>query len=177
MAADNFVECFTDTEVYEGWHQFSNDKFDPGGATYDGVTQRVYSGYRLMKKLSPRSVRAMTDGECREIFKAQYWDAVRGDDLFKGLDLLIYDIAVNMGQVTAIRFLQQALHVPVDGHFGMGTMLSLRGVNDRAALINKIAAARMSKWHALKTWWRFGKGWGNRGKGIQAKALAMAATA
>lgn len=172
----DFVIGFADTEQYEGWHQFSNDPVDPGGATYSGVTQAVYTAWRIhVAKLLPQSVRAMTDDECRMIYKTQYWDAVRGDEVWAGMDILLYDIAVNSGSWRSIKFLQQALGVTVDGQFGLQTLGALRGVNDRKALIQKICAARMSFWHSLTTWWRFGKGWSARGVGYEAKSLALLA--
>lgn len=172
----DFVIGFADTEQYEGWHQFSNDPVDPGGATYSGVTQNAYNSYRLhVEKLFIQDVQRMSDDECRAIYKTQYWDSVRGDEVWAGMDILLYDISVNSGPVRSIKFLQQALGVSVDGQFGLETMGALRAVNDRKALIQKICAARMSFWHSLTTWWRFGKGWTNRGVGYEAKALALLA--
>ena len=172
----NFQVCFADTEQFEGWHQYSNDPVDPGGATYSGVTQNEYNFYRVhVLNSKPADVREMQDSECRSIYKTQYWDAVRGDNLWSGCDLLLYDIAVNSGPVRSIKFLQQALGVKVDGQFGLETFGALMAVKDRKALIQKICAARMSFWHQLSTFWRFGKGWSSRGVGIEAKALALLA--
>jgi lysozyme family protein len=168
-----FAACFAITETYEGWHQFSNDPYDPGGATYSGVTQRAYDSYRRLLKLPLQGVRRMGDDECRAIYRTQYWDAVRGDDLFAGLDLFMYDTGVNSGPITAIKFLQQALGVAADGQIGLETMGALAKVTDRAALIQTLCARRLSYWHALTTWWRYGRGWTARGTGIDVKALAM----
>jgi len=172
----NFQICFADTEQFEGWHQYSNDPVDPGGATYSGVTQNAYNAWRThVAQLPIQDVRRMTDAECQTIYKTQYWDAVRGDNVWAGIDLLLYDIAVNSGPLRAIKFLQQALGVTVDGQFGLETFGALMAVNDRKALIQKICAARMSFWHSLTTWWRFGKGWFARGIGMEAKSLALLA--
>lgn len=172
----DFTIGFADTELYEGWHQFSNDPNDPGGATYSGVTQREYTAWRLHIAGLPNAyVRAMTDVECKSIYKTQYWDAVRGDEVWAGMDILLYDIAVNSGSVRSIKFLQQALGITVDGQFGLQTLGALNSIQDRKALIQKICAARMSFWHSLTTWWRFGKGWSARGVGYEAKALALLA--
>lgn len=86
----------------------------------------------------------------------------------------MYDIAINMGPVVATRFLQQALGVVADGWFGLETLDKLQRVNEPAALIKAICAKRFSFWHALSTWWRFGKGWMARGNDIEARALKMA---
>lgn len=182
MTAANFQTCFTITEQYEGWHQFSNDPHDAGGATYSGVTQRAYNAYRLSLKQSIQDVRRATDDEVRAIGKLQYWDPVRGDELFVGLDLVLFDISFNSGPVTAIKFLQQALRVAVDGQFGLETLGALNrvpafsdggGARNRADLVNTICARRMSFWHSLSNFWRFGKGWTARGVGIEDKADSM----
>jgi lysozyme family protein len=41
--------------------------------------------------------------------------------------------------------------------------------------IKAICARRFSFWHALSTWWRFGKGWMACGNDIEARALKIAA--
>jgi len=171
---ERFAACFAETETWEGWHQFSNNPHDPGGATYSGVTQRAYDGYRLKKGLPKQGVHAMTDAECQEIYHDEYWNAVRGDDLWAGIDLCQYDECVNSGPVEAALLLQRALGtVGVDGVFGLETLNAVLACTDRADLIKRVCAARLSFWHKLKTWVYFGVGWNRRDVGIQAKALAM----
>lgn len=175
MTAANFVPCFLTTEQYEGWRVYTDDPYDPGGATYSGVTQRAFNGWLRMMGLPPREVRFAKDEELETIGNHQYWQPVRGDFLFAGLDLVLFDIAFNSGPITAIKFLQQALGVAVDGQFGLETIGALAKVNDRAALIHTICARRQSFWHSLKTYWRFGRGWSARGVGIETKAIVMLA--
>ena len=171
---DQFSICFPITEAWEGWHRFSNDPYDPGGATWCGMTQRAYNTYRRQKDLPPQGVRNATDDEIRDCFRINYWDAVRGDDLPSGLDLIVYDIAINMGPIVAIKFLQQALKVGVDGQFGLETLGAVQLCRDIPALILTISAHRRSFWHALKTFWRYGHGWLNRDSSIDKQAIAMA---
>ena len=173
MAVKNWpAPCFALTEQWEGWHQFSNDPVDPGGATWCGLTQREYDEWRRLQGLPLRGVHGASDVEIMAIFKTQYWDKVRGDELPSGLDYLLYDIAINMGPGKAIRFLQQAVGATVDGVFGLETLGAIRG-KDVKRLIQVIAEKRMSFWHSLTTWWRFGKGWASRGVGAEKQALAM----
>lgn len=167
-----FAACFPITEAWEGWHQYSNDPIDPGGMTWCGLTQRAYTAYRAQKGLPYQWVKTASDDEIKDCFRINYWNAVRGDELPAGLDLVMYDIAINSGPITAIKFLQQALDVSVDGQFGLDTMGALKA-KDAAWLINKICDHRESFWKSLTTFWRFGPGWMNRGKSIRAKALAM----
>lgn len=174
MTTANWAPSFADTERWEGWHRFSDDRYDPGGATWCGLTQRAYDGWRRARGEAPQGVAHASDGEIRAIFHDEYWAKVRGDDCQPGVDLLMYDIAINMGPVVATRFLQQALGVVADGWFGLETLDKLQRVNEPAALIKAICAKRFSFWHALSTWWRFGKGWMARGNDIEARALKMA---
>lgn len=172
----NFDACFAETELWEGWHEFSNNPHDPGGATYSGVTQRAYDGYRNLKKLPIQSVRRMADDECKDIYRTQYWAAARGADLPAGLDLCQYDEAVNSGPLEAAKLLQQALGVNADGMIGLETMNALHNAvlgGNGVALIKRVCAARLSFWHRLKTWVYFGVGWNRRDVGIEAKALEM----
>jgi lysozyme family protein len=172
----NFAACFNVTIQLEGWHQFSDDRFDPGGATYSGVTQAVYSAWCRKNGRPIQSVRRMTDDDCRAIYRVQYWDHVRGDDLPAGVDAMLFDDAVNSGPVEAVRILQQALSVPIDGMFGLRTFDALLAVKDRAALINQLAALRLSFWRRLRTWWRFGRGWTRRDHIVDVAALKMLGT-
>lgn len=170
----NFAICFAQTERYEGLHKFSNNKHDPGGATYSGVTQRVYNAYRAGLKMPVQDVRRMSDGECQFIYERQYWDAVHGDTLPAGLDLVLYDCAVNAGPVKAIKLLQQAFNVHVDGHWGLETTAAVQNVTSRAFWIKRYCALRLGFLHRLTTWNFFGRGWSARVNGIQAAAVDMA---
>ena len=168
---DNFDACFSVTDQWEGG--FVNNPHDPGGATYRGVTQRVYDGYRRSKGGALQSVRRMSPDECKDIYRTQYWAPAHGSDLPAGLDLCQYDEAVNTGPVQATRLLQQALGVSVDGAFGFETLGAVQVCKDIPGLIKRVCAARLSFYHRLKTWVYFGVGWNRRDVGIQAKALAM----
>lgn len=172
---ENWEVCFAETEKWEGWHQFSDNPHDPGGATYSGVTQRAYDGYRRLKGLKPESVsvRRMTDQECRDLYRVQYWIPCRGPDLPDGLDLCQYDECVNCGPVEAAKLLQEALGIAPDGVFGLETYNAVKRNVDIPGLIERVSSARLGFYHRLKTWAFFGVGWSRRDVGIRAKALAM----
>jgi len=59
----------------------------------------------------------MEGAERDDIYRNQYWVAVRGDELPAGVDLAVYDGAVNSGPAQADQVVQRALGVAVDGHF------------------------------------------------------------
>ena len=157
-----------------GW---SNNPNDPGGATMQGITQRVYDAFRRADPgtARPASVRYISTADVTAIYRVQYWDAVRGDSVPAGLDYCLFDEAVNAGPVASIKDLQTALGVKADGQFGMVTMGALLAVNDRAGLIKRICALRLNWLHRLRTWRFFGKGWAARVARVQAAALKMVA--
>ncbi len=145
---------------YEGG--YSNHPDDPGGPTMKGIIQRVYDAYRRSKGQTTRSVKLLDDGELRDIYRTQYWDAVRADELPAGLDLLVFDGAVNSGPAQSAKWFQRALGVKDDGVIGDVTLQAARDCADKAGLIDKVCDRRLSMLRSLKTWPTFGKGWSAR---------------
>ena len=172
MARENFDRALVAVLRHEGG--YVNHPADPGGATNKGVIQRTYDGYRDRKGLSRRSVRQITDAEIREIYKRQYWDAVRGDELPAGIDYMVFDGAVNSGPSRSVRWLQAGLGVKVDGTLGDATIAACEAHPNHDALIAKVCEIRMGFLRSLKHWPTFGKGWTSRVAGVKKLGQAMA---
>lgn len=171
-AADaRFIACLAQTLKWEGG--YSNDKYDPGGATMKGIIQREYDAYRKRAGKPKQSVRNITDEEVEYIYFNSYWDEVRADELPAGVDEVVFDFGVNSGTVTSIKGLQRCLGVAVDGQIGQETLHAVEAA-DPDALVQKIMDYRRSYLRSLKTFWRFGKGWMTRCDGIEKDALAAA---
>lgn len=166
----NYPACIKKVLVYEGG-KVNNPK-DPGGKTNQGVIQRVFTAYLARKGKANRDVYTMTDVERDDIYRRQYWDAVKGDDLPAGVDLVVFDFAVNSGPGRAAKFLQKALGVKQDGNIGVAT-LHAATTADRAKLIAGVCDARLAWLRGLKTFATFGKGWASRVRNVKASALAM----
>jgi lysozyme family protein len=175
MTASNFLACFNETESFEGG--YVNDPHDPGGATLKGVTQAVYTAWLVHHGRPNAAVRGASDGDIQAIYRAEYWDAVRGDDLYDGLDLVMVDTGWGSGPITAIHFLQRQLGVAVDGQFGLITLAALKPRWNSLDLINVLCATRMAFFESLTTWKYFGVGWTRRLNGIHQRALEMNAAA
>lgn len=172
MTASSFDEALSRVLVHEGgWSDHSRD---PGGATMKGVTQRVYDGWRRRQGQGTRSVRQISSAEVKAIYKAQYWDAVRGDELPRGLDYCVLDAAVNSGAAQAGKWLQRALGVTADGQIGEATLAALAG-RDSLALIDAMCERRLAMLRGLSTWPTFGKGWSRRVAEVREIAREMAA--
>lgn len=171
----NFQKALKAVLVHEGG--YSNHPKDPGGATMQGVTQRVYDAFRSKLGRPHRAVKLMDKAERDAIYKEQYWDAVRGDDLPSGVDYAVFDGAVNSGPVRALKWLQQSLktyHGAIDGQMGLGTLRAVREDENNDALIDRMCDRRMAFLGALGTWPVFKKGWTKRVAGVRAMGKAMA---
>jgi lysozyme family protein len=171
MTVDRFEICLKHTLEWEGG--WSNHPKDPGGPTMRGVIQRVYDGFRERKGLPKQTVRNISEDELREIYRVNYWDAVKGDELPPGLDLAVFDFGVNSGPARAARYLQESLKVQADGSVGPATLAACASC-DHAGTIRTLMAKRRKFVRQIRTYRTFGKGWNRRLDGIAAASLAAA---
>ena len=165
-----FEACIKYVFASEGG--FVNHPKDPGGATNMGVTRATLAAWRK-RPVTVDEVKRLTRAEAERIYKAQYWDTIRGDDLPPGVDYAVFDISVNSGPGRAARFLQQALRIEADGVVGAKTIAAAAAVSD-VGLARDVCARRLAWMRTLKTWRTFGKGWGSRVAEVQRVAVAMA---
>ncbi|WP_414461839.1 glycoside hydrolase family 108 protein [Hyphomicrobium sp. DY-1] len=170
-AEARFHACLAETLKWEGG--YSNDKYDPGGATMNGIIQKEYDAYRLRKGLAKQSVRNISAAERDEIYRTKYWDEVNGDRLPPGVDLQTFDFGVNAGPQRGIKCLQSALGVDPDGHMGEITERALAAC-DPIEIVSKMADYRRRYYRSLSTFWRFGRGWLTRVQECTDAAVAMA---
>ena len=168
---DRFERAFALLAVHEGG--YSNHPDDPGGATNRGVTQRTYDSYRARHGRIRCDVRQITDGEVAEIYRGQYWDAIRGDDLPAGVAYCVFDAAVNSGPGRALRWLQAEIGATVDGVIGNET-LGLAARRDPVRLIDGYCARRLTFMKRLKHWPTFKNGWSGRVAEVRAQSTAWA---
>lgn len=176
MTASNYTKLLKPLLGIEGGVADRPLSDDPGGLTNKGVTWRTYDAYRISKGLPKRSVRQITNAEVTEIYKTQYWDLVRGDDLPSGLDWAAFDFAVNSGPGRAVKELQRVLGVSVDGVIGLNTLKAI-GEANLAKLINHYCDRRLTYMKGLKNWRPNKNGWTRRVAEVRAAALDMADTA
>lgn len=173
MAASGFARAMARVQVHEGGKV--DDPADPGGRTNQGVTQRVYNAYRARKGLPIRDVYLMEPHERDEIYRFQYWNVIKGDQLPPGLDYVVFDGAVNSGPVQSVKWLQRALGVElIDGNIGTATLRAIEECEDHDRLIALICDRRMAFLRSLKTWGRFGKGWSSRVNSVEVTGQAWA---
>ncbi len=147
---------------------------DPGGLTNLGVTQAVYDKWRAHKGLPAQSVRKITKTAAIELYKTNYWDTVRADDLPSGVDFAVFDYSVNSGPRKAVADLQAVIGAKIDGIVGLDTMTRL-AVCDPADVINGICDRRWAFMQRLKNFKYNKNGWRTRVAHVRAEGLKMAA--
>lgn len=159
MMNRNFDRLLDWVLVHEGG--YVDHPADPGGATMRGVTQRTYDAWRARRGIPRRSVRMIDDDELRQIYRGQYWDAIRGDQLPPGVDYAVFDFAVHSGPARSAKALQRAIGAAPDGIIGE---LTLQRLSEAAArpLIRTICEQRVAWMRTLSTWRTFGRGWQRR---------------
>ncbi len=159
--------------IYEGG--YTDHPLDPGGATNLGITRGVLSRFRG-RRVSKAEVRAITKNEAAEIYERLYWDPCVCSLLPTGLDLAVFDCAVNQGVGRATRLLQKAARVKVDGRIGPKTMAAIKAT-DTLRLLNEFMARRMRHYGGLRRLFRtFGLGWSRRLMATYGKALQLIET-
>ncbi|UFM63632.1 glycoside hydrolase family 108 protein [Paracoccus sp. MA] len=158
----NFDRCLAEVLRHEGG--YVNDPHDPGGETNMGISKRSYP---------QEDIKGMTRARAAEIYRRDYWNPVRGDDLPAGMDLVAFDAAVNSGVSRGAKWLQTALGVSADGKIGPQTIAAAKEAHPEA-VIDRAVSARLAWLRTLKTWSRFGKGWTSRVESVREVATAMA---
>ena len=164
-----FAECVAVVLRHEGG--FVEHPRDPGGATKYGITLRTLRGWRGDDTLTTDDVRALTEQEAREIYLARYWNPIRGDELPPGVDLAVFDYAVNSGVRRAARELQAVVGVPQDGAIGRVTLAAVRE-HDPSMVISNLCERRRAFLRGLGTFPTFGRGWLRRVAAIEEAAKA-----
>lgn len=167
---ERFDRCLAEVLRLEGG--YVDDPRDPGGATKFGVTRAVLSEARG-QPVSAEGVAALTKAEAGEIYRGRYWARVGCGALPAGVDLLAFDMAVNMGPGAAARLLQAALGVTADGVVGPRTA-SAAASRPVTETIRATSELRRQRYRSLAGFAAFGRGWLRRTDNIEALALAWA---
>lgn len=165
-----FSDCLAIVLRWEGG--WSDHPRDPGGATMRGITIARYAAYKG-RVVTKDELRHIPLSEMEDIYRRGYWNKVAGDDLPAGLDLSLFDFAVNSGPSRAVKTLQRIVGVTPDGIMGAFTLQAVRRY-DPASLVRRMHEARFGFLRNLSTWPTFGKGWTRRLNDIQDRALSMA---
>jgi len=170
MMKDNFDRCLAEVLRHEGG--WADHPKDPGGATMQGVTLVTYSNW-LGREATKDELRNMPPAHRDEIYRKHYWDKVKGDELPKGVDLCLFDYAVNSGPKRAVVAVQEALGVNADGALGPMTLGAIQKATP-STLVAWVCQYRLAFLQRLPTWDTFGGGWARRVEDVLKVAKGMA---
>ena len=173
----NFDKCLKMLLKHEGG--YTADSRDPGnygdghgnpGSTNLGVTSAVYA--KWTGKPAPREImKQLTVEDVAPIYKKNYWDRNRCDDLPSGVDWSVFDMCVNSGSRGA-KILQKCIGANPDGGIGPKTLALMDG-QDPKYVVEKFAELRQDFYSGLSTFKTFGKGWTRRTNETKEQSMEM----
>lgn len=167
----NYPNCYRVTRQWEGGND--DDPRDPGGRTSRGIIQREYDKYRDRKGLPRADVWRASEDEIAEIYRANYWDAVLGDQWPAGPDLVVWDCAVHSGPARSKQFARGQLGGTATAPWSNLAAIC-RARTDKVPFIRGFCASRLSFLHGLRIWSFYAKGFTRRVAGVEAMATKMA---
>jgi lysozyme family protein len=176
--AANYERSVANVLVSEGC-EYENHPADPGGPTKCGITLADVRTY-LKPNATAADVRALTEIQARAIYRTHYWDhrCVRGDELRRGLDYLVFDYAVNAGTDRVGKRLRALLGLKDADCAIDATVLAAIDKRGNAATIMMLSAERRSFYLALverrPSMRVFLAGWLSREERTRVIALRMA---
>lgn len=156
-----------------------DDPRDPGGRTNQGITQTTLN--KRMSALGRKTydVFNLTDADRDAIYRALYWDAVKADQLYAGLDYVMMDGAVHSGPTQAGKWLQRALGPyytgNIDGVLGPLTISAVENYPNKTQLIDAVLDRRLAFLQALSAYSVYSRGWNRRVSEVRQIAKAEAA--
>ena len=144
-----FDRCLSVTLGHEGGDIITDNPDDPGGLTRWGISQRAHPDV---------DVRHLTRDGAAAIYRRDYWQPMRCDDLPLPVALCAFDCAVNMGVRASSRLLQSAVGSPADGIVGPRTLAALHR-HPVSRVIRRLNVERAQRYMELGGWRTFGRGW------------------
>ena len=165
----NFQKCLEMLLHHEGG--FVNHPQDPGGMTNLGVTKAVYDKW-IGRESTKTEMMDLKPDDVAPIYKKNYWDKVRGDDLPSGVDWCAFDWAVNSGSGRPAKAIQRAVGATPDGAIGPMTLHAVMN-HEPQMIIENVFSQRQKFYESLRTFEHFGRGWTRRNKETLDQALSM----
>lgn len=129
-------------KVIEHEGGYVNDPTDLGGETRWGITKRFYPDV---------DIKNLTKEQAKEIYRRDYWEKNRVEELPEELWYIFFDMCINQGRGTAVKILQRAANskgrnISVDGGMGPMTIKAMKGVE-----VERVRAYRVKYYADLVT--------------------------
>lgn len=171
MALSSYNAALTRLLKDEGG--YTDHPSDPGGPTNYGITladaRRYWKG-----NATAEDVRALPESVARKIYRENYWNALRCDELPAGVDYAVFDYGVNSGVGRAGKVLRRILKLPDRTSIVSDDVVAAVKEQGAREVIAAICSERLAFLKSLKTFPVFGRGWTARVNGVRIAALAMA---
>jgi len=142
----DFDKAFEHVIGVEG--EYTNDPKDPGGETKYGISKRSYP---------LEDIKNLNIERAKIIYRMDYWNKVKGDELPYPLNMFVFDAAVNQGIIPAIDMLQKTLGVARDGILGVETIKAAQELRGQA--ISMYLADRALRYTGTRNFDQYGRGW------------------
>jgi lysozyme family protein len=169
---DTFDACLEFTLAEEGDH-----RTEPRLATNHGITLARLRRFLRDPALGRDDIRHIPCATVRALYLTDFWNRTRCDALPSGIDLMVFDHAVNAGPDRAGRALQLACghrRAEVDGAVGPDTLGRVE-LADRLTLVDALAAMQRTGYRQMAAFGLFGEGWLARLDRRRATALTLMA--
>lgn len=185
MAQGNFDPCFNFTIGEEG--RYSDTPRDPGNWSSGrvGIGTMIGTCWGISAPtliawmgdnahlVTPDYMRALPIETAKDIYKKNYWDAMRCDELPVGIDLAVWDFGVNAGPAHSIAELLETMGLSPTATLDDTVINSLP--NCKASdLINDLIDYHDWYYHRNRLFSVFGAEWLARQERLKKAALAMA---
>lgn len=154
-----FDKAFNRLMDHEG--VLSMNPQDPGNWTGGGIGLGELKGTKFgisAASYPGEDIPNLTRERAKEIFRRDFWDKINADQLHDGVAWQVSDFAYHSGPITAIRYLQRALLVADDGHWGPASQAAA-DASDESDTIMLLIAERQDYMTRLKNWPNAGRGW------------------
>lgn len=156
---NNLAAGLAHIKEFEGG--YVNDPDDPGGVTVWGVAWNRIGRTLGMRK---KDFLGMTwEDAAEKVFEPHYFIPAGCEDWPVGIDLVVFDTAVNQGVKASTRFLQRAVKVKADGVIGpvtRGAVKSACRAPDRTRrTMVWFCVWRTAHYTSLQKFWKYGTGW------------------
>ena len=171
----NFDKCMEMLLQHEGGFVDGNKIGDPGGLTNMGVTKKTWDDF-YGDDIDEQRMRNITVEDIKPIYRTNYWDRCRCQDLPSGVDWAVFDWAVNSGPGRAAKALQKAVGAFEDGVVGPQTLMAVNA-SQPSEIVNRMAVYRDCYYRSLGHFDKFGKGWLRRNDETRQQSLSLAARA
>ena len=147
---------------------YVNHSSDPGGETIYGISKRAYPDL---------DIKNLTVAEAKEIYRNDYWNRIKGEELPVGVACVVLDYGVNSGTSRASKALQSVCGITNgDGVIGPNSLnavwTTVKNTSEED-VITAVTEQRQGFIRALSIYDTFGKGWERRIEETRAKAMEL----